>query len=276
MNILQGLFFGLISGLTDILPVSSQAHRTLMVTFMGLPVEPGFLRLMTHIAILAALYWCNQNHIIRIIRQRKLSKIPKRKRKRPVDLRTVLDFRILRTASIPILLGFFLYPKISQMAGTLNWIALYAFVNSVVLFLPSVFPSGNKDSRNMTPLDGIYMGLGGFLSMLPGISSVGAITSIGTVCGGDRTYALNLSLLLHMVVTAGLIVFDIISIATAGLGIAGFSGFLAGIFAAVFAFIGAFAGIRIMRTLAVNNGFLGFCLYSLGLALLSFILYLTI
>ena len=55
MNLFQSLVFGLISGLSDILPVSSQAHKAMMLKIFGINAEAPLLRLFIHAGILAAL-----------------------------------------------------------------------------------------------------------------------------------------------------------------------------------------------------------------------------
>ncbi len=275
MNWLKSLVFGFLSGLTDILPVSAQAHKAILIKLFGMESEPPLLRLLVHLGVLAALYFCNRNLIMRIARQLRIARIPKRRRKRPVDLRTILDFRLLTTMLVPLVLAFLFYPRASALNQSLNWIALFLLINAVILYLPNILPSGNKDSRSFSPLEGVLMGLAGGLSVLPGISSVGTMNVAGHICGGERSYVLNLSLLAQMAVTALLIVFDVVSLATVGAGIAGFTAFLACLLAAVSAFAGVYLGIKAMRGLAVNIGFGAFAYYSLGLALLSFILYLT-
>ena len=84
LNWLQSILFGFLSGLTDILPVSGQAHRLIFLNLCGETSEPGLLRLFIHLATLGGLYFACQNHIIRIIRAQKLAMIPKRRRKRPL------------------------------------------------------------------------------------------------------------------------------------------------------------------------------------------------
>ncbi len=275
LNWLQSLLFGLLSGLADILPVSAQAHKAILLTVFGADGESPLMRLMIHLAVLASLYYSCRSQIRRMIRQRRLARVPKRRRKRPVDVRTLLDFRLLATMLIPLALAFFLYPKTSAMNLSLNWIALFLVLNGIILYLPNLLPSGNKDARSLSRLEGVLMGLCGGLSVFPGISSVGAITSAGSIFGAERSYIVNLSLMAQMAVTAILIVFDVVSLVTAGIGAAGFGAILCCLLAAAAAFAGVFAGIRVMRTMAVNIGFGVFAYYSLGLALLSFILYLS-
>ena len=96
LNLLESLLYGLVSGLSEILPVSGTAHRQLMLQLLGESGEQGLLRLMIHIGILAALYYSCQNHILRMIRARKLARIPKRKRRRPLDVRSLMDLSLLK------------------------------------------------------------------------------------------------------------------------------------------------------------------------------------
>lgn len=116
------------------------------------------------------------------------------------------------------------------------------------------------------------MGLGGASSILPGISGIGASVSIGSVCGVERTYALNMTLLMEMVILIGLIVFDVIGIVTVGLGTLSFLVLLKYLLSALIAFAGAYLGIRILRGMADETGFSGFAYYCWGAALFAFIL----
>lgn len=276
LNFFQSLLFGFLSGLTDILPVSAQAHKAMMLAIFGTEREPAVLRLLIHLATLAALYYCCRGQIIRITRQLKLAKVPKKRRKRPVDVRTLLDYKLLWAMVIPIVLGHLFYQKASALNLSLNWIALFALINAVILFLPSLLPTGNKDSRSLSRLEGVLIGLGGAASVLPGVSSIGAMNSVASLCGTERVFALNQSLLAHMAVTVCLIFLDLLSIISLGVGGLTFGVLMCYLVAALVAFVGVCCGVRIMRIMAVNIGFNVFAFYGLAFALLAFILYLMI
>lgn len=276
LNWLQSILYGLLSGLTDVLPVSAQAHRLLILKLFGESGESPLLRLMIHIAIFAALYYSNQNKIIRYLRARKLAMIPKRRRQRPLDTRTLMDFRMLKTAIVPVVIAFFFYQKAEGLGSNMLIVALFLAINGIILYVPQFLPGSNKDSRSMTPIEALLLGLGGAVSILPGISSVGTVTSIGMVCGADRSFSLNTALLLGMPITISLIVFDIIAIAVNGVGLLSFGLFLCYILAAAAAVGGVLLAVKIMRALAKSSGFAIFGLYSWTAALLSVILYLTI
>ena len=276
MKWFQSIIFGLISGLSDVLPVSSQAHKAILLKIFGQNGENPLLRLFIHIAILAALYYSCSNHILRITRQLRLSRIPKKKRKRPLDVRTLMEFKLLRMMVIPALLGLLAYNRVAELGTKLQFTAVFLVLNAVILFLPSLLPTGNKDARSMSALEGLLMGLGGAVSVLPGVSAVGASTAVASVCGAERTFALNLSYLMHMVLTVALIGFDFAAIFAEGLANITGGILFTYILAAAAAFGGAWAGIKAMRLLAVNIGYTVFALYSIGAALLSFLLYLMV
>lgn len=275
LNLLQSLLLGVLSGLTEILPVSAQAHKAILLTLFGAGEEPQLLRLMIHCGVFAALYYALRPQILRMMRQRRLARVPKRRRKRPVDIRTILDYRLVMTMLVPVILGFFLYGKVSVLNSKLNWIALGLVINAIILYLPLILPSGNKDARSLTPLEGVLMGTGAAAGMVPGISSMGMLTSLGGILGADRSYVLGIALLAELGITAGNIVMDLIAIFTAGSFTVDFTAFLYCLLAAAAAFIGVYLAIKALRALAQNIGYGIFAYYSGGLALLTFILYLS-
>ncbi len=275
LNWLECLILGLVSGFTDVLPVSAQAHKAIFLKIFGENGEPALLRLVIHMAILGTMYYCCSNHIRRLFRQLKLTRIPKKKRKRPVDSKTVAEFKVLRVMVIPVILSLFLYSKTSGWNYRLNLLALFLLLNSVILYLPRLMPSGNKDGLSMSMLDSLLMGLGGALGVLPGVSTVGAMVSVASVCGSERSFGLNLAYLMHMVITAGLIVMDIIAISASNV-VLSLPILFCCIAAAAAAAVGTYFGMRLMRVLASNVGFGMFPYYSFGAALIAFILYLMV
>ena len=276
MNILESIVFGFISGLSDVLPVSSQAHKAIVLKIIGEHTENPVLRLFIHIAVLAAFYYSCANHIMRIMRQLRLSRIPKRRRKRPLDIQTLMEFRLVRTMIIPVVLSLLLYSRTSVWGMKLQLTALFLLLNGVILYLPNLLPTGNKDARSMSGLEGLLMGLGAAVSVLPGVSAVGGALSVASVCGAERRFAFNITCLLQMVLTVCLIGFDLVAVFAAGLGGMTLMMIIVYVLAAAAAFAGTYLGIRFMRILAVNIGFSVFAYYSFGAALLSFMLYLMV
>ena len=269
---IKSCIFGLLSGLLDIFPVSTEAHRILLLKFFGLKSASDVMNLLIHLSVFAALYYSSQIHLVRMRRARELARIPKNKRKRPLDTRSMMDWSMLKTMMIPAVLGVYLRKYTSDLSSNLMLIALFLFINGLILYLPQFFPTSNRDSRTLSRIEGILMGLGGMASAVPGISAIGATTSIASVCGVERTYGLNMALMMNMAITAGLIVFDLLGIVNNGFGVFSFLILIRYILSAAAAFGGTLLGINIMRKLAAEQGYSVFGVYCWGLALFTFIL----
>ncbi len=272
LNWLQSVFYGLLSGLTEILPVSAQAHKVLLLKFWGVKGSSDFMQLMIHLGICAALYYSNQPLWIRMKRARALARIPKKKRKRPLDLNSLMDWRMLLTMLVPAVLGIYLYSYAVPLQTNLIWITLFLFLNGVLLYVPQFFPTGNRDSRTLSRIEGLLLGLGSTVSVLPGISGVGATLSIGSLCGVERTYGLNMTLLMYQFFVAGMAVYDGIGIAQNGFGVITFGILLQHISTAAAAFFGTWIGVKVMRQFTQEHGLSLFGIYCWGLALFTFIL----
>ncbi len=272
---LESLLYGFISGFFEFLPVSSDSHKGLYVFFSGAGAEESVFRLISHISVLLALLILCRPHIVRLYRERKIASIPAGRRKRQPDSRSLLDMRVLRTAWIPLLLCFLFYLPVKKMAGNMGALAFLFAANGMILYLPQLFPRGNKDSRSASAIDSLVLGLGAGLGVIPGISRMGAALSFGKIRGLDRQYALDISLLLSLPSILILVGFDVYSIVILGAAVS-IGQIIAYILTAAAAFLGAYSSITLMRFLAVKVGFSGFSYYCWGAALFTFILYLTI
>lgn len=272
LNWFESCILGLFSGLLDMIPVSAEAHSILLLKFFGVKASSDVMNLLIHLAVFAALYYSSQTQLIRMKRARALARVPKRKRKRPLDVRSMMDWSMLKTMLVPAVLGVFLRKYTAGMHSNLMLVSLFLFLNGMILYIPQFFPTSNRDSRTLSRVEGLLMGLGGAVSAVPGISAIGAATSIASVCGVDRTYGLNMALMMNMGITIGLMVYDLLGIASNGLGVLSFLIVICYLLSAAAAFAGAMLGIKWMRQLAAGHGFSIFGVYCWGLALFTFIL----
>lgn len=272
---LESLLYGFIMGLSEILPVSSQAHRAMLLKMFGEKDEGALMSLLIHAAALLAVYMNCRTQIAHMRRELRLADIPRRRRRRQPDMQKVLDMRLMKTAFIPMALGFAVYPYVSGWRTDLGIIAAVLVVNGLILYIPQFLRSANKDSRTMSRLDSVVIGLCGALGVVPGISRVGAVNSCATVRGADRTHALSWALMLSIPILAcytGLDVYHLFTADEFGLSL---MPMLRCLMAAAAAYLGTFCAITASRSWAVTTGFAGFAYYSWGAALFSLILYLN-
>lgn len=274
LNWIESLFYGLISGIAEFLPVSADAHRALFMKLSG-SADGDLPRLMVHIGALLALLISSAPALARLARERKIAAAPKGRRKRQPDLRSLLDLRVLRTAGIFLVLCSAAYPFVNGFQNRLWILAVLLTVNGIFLYVPPYMAGANKDSRSLSSLDAALLGLGAGAGVLPGISRMGVCTSVGLMRGMQRNYVLDMSLLLSIPALIVLMILDAVGILGA-LGTLTFIGFLKSLLAGVMSFGGAYFGIFAMRFMAVRAGFGGFAYYNWGMALFSLILYLMI
>lgn len=271
---LQSLILGIVSGVSEFLPVSPEAHLAIVSRVMNIPAADDLLRMILHAASLAALVWFCRWELQQLQEERRIQ----RSRSRSMKLHSVRQRRILlhqwRGCLIPGLICWFLLRKY-DFVDRMPYLVLILLVNGLILFLPSVLRKGNKDGRNMSPIDGFAMSIGNGLGFFPGFSRVNGSLSLGVLFGVDQSYALRLSMLMWIPALTLLTVLDGVSAVTGGLALS-VSMLLRYGLAAVAAFLGSSISLRFLKFLSVKVGFSGFCFYSWGLALLSFILYLVV
>lgn len=269
----ESFIYGVISGISEFLPISSEAHRAIYLRLIG-DADHALLRLMTHMGALLALLISCWPMISKLNRERSIAAVNKKRRKRAPDTKSLTDIRFTRIASLALVIVFILYSAVYDLHERLWILAGFLIVNGILLYIPQFLPAGNKDSRSLSSLDSILIGLSGGLGVVPGLSRVGLSTSTGLLRGADKRYALDAALLLSIPALIVLLIIDFFGIFSAA-GVT-FLSVLSCFTAGITSFFSAFFGIYIMRFLAVRVGFSGFAYYSWGLSLFSFILYLMI
>ena len=269
---IQSGLYGFVAGLAEILPISARAHELLLLKFLGIQTNLDLLNLMCHLGVIAGLYFCSQSQIVRMNRARALARVPKRRRKRPLDTKSLMDWSMLKTMLLPAIAGLLLYRYTRPLEKKPALLAVFLLLNGLILYIPQFFPSSNRDSRNLTRVEGALMGLGGTAAVLPGVSAIGASLSIGSICGVERSYGLTMAMLMDMGLMLGFAVYDVLGLFSGGLDGLTFVMVVQCLLGAGAAFGGTLLGVKALRFLAQEHGYGLFGLYSFGLALFTFVL----
>ena len=273
MNWLESLIYGLVSGFTEFLPISSQAHQQILMSLFGVENRDPVRDLLVHIAMLFSIYYGCRGLIDNLRRERG----QRHSRRIPMHVSQVLlDNRFVKNATVPMLAGILILSYIVKINGNLLTVSLFLFINGLILFISGRMLQGNKDVRSMSLLDSIFAGSLAALSAFTGISRTGCITSATILRGADRQNALNWALLLSIPALLLLSGMDVLSIITNTGTIAFWKNFFTYIISAFGAYLSGFYGIMLMKFLAVGKGFSGFSYYCWGASLFSFLLYLTV
>lgn len=274
IGLLESILYGLICGFAEFLPVSSQAHRSILNSLFGVRQEEPLMVMFLHIGTLLALIVSSRSLLQKLQRELEVKRVARRRSRRQPDELALLDMSLVKTATIVMLLGLVFYFKADAWNGDLPMIALFLVLNGIVLHAPLYLPKGNKDARTMSRLDAVLLGFGSALSVLPGISRIGASASIGIARGATPQNAYKWSLLISIPALAALVALNLFSVISAGFGRLDFSFLLQCIMCGCAAYIGASSGISLMKNIVHRSGIENFSYYCWGAALFTFILYM--
>ena len=274
MEILEKMLYGLLIGLSQILPVSSLAHSRIYGILSGMEEEPLW-SLLAHIGILAALLVHYSKRLRHMQREMQIAGAKKHRRLRQPDMAAVSDYRVILTACIPMIAALVFGPIVTPYVDSLWAMALLLIVNGAMLYASQFLPDGNRQSLAMSPADGFLFGLSSIAAFVPGLSRIGCKLFWGQRRGVDRAYMTDLVLLMTIPWVIGLLVLDIIALFGGGITLS-LVALVSALLCGGAAFGGAYGAAAFMQYLAVRIGFHAFAYYSWGAGFVCFILYLMI
>lgn len=276
MDWLIFIFYGFISGLGELLPVSAGAHDFFLHLMTRFDPDQPLLRLCVHVAALSALAVFCRHRAAHVYREMRIASQPARRRRRQPDMVAVLDGRVVLTVWIPAAIGLLLTGFVQQRFGSLPLTVLMLLISGTALYVPHFLPGANRDSRHLSRLEALFFGLCAGLSAFPGFSRLGGLLSAGALHGCSRSYMLDIAFLLLIPLLALMVVLDLLALLAGGLAAVTLLYFLQCVLAGAAAFGGACLAIAAMRFVSVNMGYTVFAYYNWGLGIFGFILYLMI
>lgn len=194
---LEAIFFGILQGLTEFLPISSSAHIRIFAEFFGMAEDPGamFTAIMQIGTELAVLIYFRKD-IARII-SAWFRKVVFRK---DLHIEEAADARmgwLIIVGSLPIvILGYLGQDAISKDFRSLWLIASVLIIFGVILGLADKFGKSDKNLKDLNISHGALFGLAQALALIPGVSRSGATIAMGRILGYKREAALRYSFLL--------------------------------------------------------------------------------
>ena len=274
MNFFECIIYGVVSGLTEIFPVSSQANQMVMRHLFGVPQKEPIRDLLVHIAIVLAIFLACRGMFSKIRREQVLAYRMRRNPSQVRALKGVYDVRLVRTAMPIMVVGMFANLLFTDFYDQRPLFALVLLINATLTLLPTFMHQGNKDARNMTRGDSMLIGFAAACSAVPGISRNGAVMFMTLIRKADKQNGVTWALMLTVPAMAVLLLLDFIAIFTVGVTgvtIAVLGGYLVSM---ATAFAGAYLAVNTLKMLIMRADYSGFAYYDFGLALLTFVLYL--
>jgi len=257
MNWYEALIFGLVQGLTEFLPVSSDGHLEIVKYLFG-GIEESFL-------FSVAVHGATVLSII-VVFWKEIMKLLGGVFKFAMNEETVYALKIV-VSMIPVaIVGFTLKNKVEAL-----FVADMDITGSFLLVTALFLAVGHFVRKRDKPISyggAFLMGIAQALAVLPGLSRSGSTISTGLMLGNSKNELARFSFLMVIVPIIGANFFEVISTETAAVNVVLFPL----VIAFVAAFVSGYVACRWMINI-VRKGKLGwFALYCLvvGLSLIIF------
>jgi undecaprenyl-diphosphatase len=204
VSTLEALVLGIVQGLTEFLPISSTGHLRIVPAVLGWEDPGAAFTAVTQLGTMAAVLIYFREDLQRIAAA-SLASLRDRTRWNELDARLG---RYIVLGTIPIgIFGLAFKDQIETGARDLYLIGTVLIVLGLVLLVAEAVGSRTRDLESITPRDGLLIGLGQALALVPGVSRSGATITAGLFLGFDRATAARYSFLLSIpaVVLSGLL-----------------------------------------------------------------------
>ena len=125
MNILECLLYGFVSGLTEFLPISANAHQAFLLKLFGYSQINPSQNFFIHAAILCALFLTNKTMLQRIRRESRLNGRNGARKYQQAGYRSTMDMRIVKTSAVPMVIGLLFTASVQSMQFNLPVLSLF-------------------------------------------------------------------------------------------------------------------------------------------------------
>jgi len=209
MSWLDSLILGIVQGITEFLPISSDGHLSITQKFLDYRsgrsqtgAENLFFVVMVHLGTLAAILLYYYRKVgVESARGLLGSAGVAPGYDRPSLIRTGV---LAVIATIPaVFVGLLLKKKIEAAFASLTAAGVGFLITGAVLLITARMKGGNKGPAETTWVDALIVGLAQMFAPLPGVSRSGLTITTALVLGFNRSWAVGFSLLMAVPVIAG-------------------------------------------------------------------------
>ena len=204
MNYFQGIFLGVLQGVTEFLPVSSSGHLLMMRSLMGLGEIPVLFDVLLHIATLIVVIAMFRSKVAELLVS--LGKWLVRKGDDQDRSNMRLIGILLVTVFVTGVLGLLIDSL--DLSSTPRIVFPLYLVTAVILWFTRKAPSG-RSYGELNLLDGLIMGVAQGFGVLPGISRSGITISTGLYRKMNRDIAAEYSFLIFIPAVLGALLLDL-------------------------------------------------------------------
>ena len=191
MNDLQALVLGFVQGFTEWLPISSTGHLRVVPELLGWSFDQQLLTAFTAISqfgtLAAALLYF----------RRDIGSILTGRGKEGEAGRRLLIPVVYGTVPV-VVMGLLLHSVIEHQLRSMVVVACSMIGFALVLAWAERHGTGTRGINDVTPMDGLAVGIGQAFALVPGASRSGTTITAALACGLERATAARFSFLLSL------------------------------------------------------------------------------
>ena len=191
MNYFQAILLGLVQGLTEFLPVSSDGHLVLVETLVGVHTPGVMVEVMLHLATLGSILIVFGKRFVL------LAAGVLRGEREPLRYAGLLLLGMIPAGVV----GLFMRDLVGRAFDSLWMTAAGFWVTGAALWYSGQAAKGSAE--HPTPRQAVLIGLGQALAILPGVSRSGMTVAGGLRAGLSAARAAEFSFLMAIPLIAG-------------------------------------------------------------------------
>lgn len=202
MTIWESIFYGIVQGLAEFLPISSSGHLAIFQSVFGAgdPDANISFNVLLHLGTLIAVFFVYWRDIARLICSfftlcGKLLRGNFKFSSYNENERFVI---LVLIATLPLVPAALIEGYISALSSYIIIVGVILLLNAVLLFFSDSMARGNKTLGEVKPRNAIVVGLCQMLATLPGLSRSGSTITGGLTQGFERPLAVKFSFILSI------------------------------------------------------------------------------
>ncbi len=278
MKLWFAVFLGLVQGITEFLPVSSSGHLAIFQNVFGMTnIEKNHMLfdVLLHMGTLVSVCIVYRKDIADIIRAlaglfRKTDRQSGEKAKSRPAARLIV---LLIVATLPLFAAVLLKSYVEKLFENTIFVGMALIVTGLLLFASDRATRGQKNEKNATMTNALFVGIMQAFAIVPGLSRSGSTITAGLFQGFDREFAVKFSFLMSIPAILGANVLSLFDAFSEGVNTSLLPIYLAGVAAAA---ISGYFAIKLVRYIAKKDRFGGFAYYCWAVGILTIVLTIII
>ncbi len=203
MSPITAIFYGLVQGLTEFLPVSSSGHLSILQNIFhmeGLEQNYFTFDILLHLATLIAVFIVYYKTIFPLVPAifTTIGKVFKGKFKLCEYNENERFVIMVIVATIPLFFAVPFNDYFESLYSHTKIIGCILIFNALVLFISDMMSKGQKEISEVKPRNAIVVGLCQMCALLPGLSRSGSTITGGLTQGFSREFAVKFSFILSI------------------------------------------------------------------------------